>query len=128
MSNLVLVQPRADGEGRLALDILRKELQARTGLCPSVAPEAPDGAFVAVGTEGELDAWQDALRALPTPGPEGYRLCVLSREPLQAVVCGADARGCLYGCGTPEELAGATRLARTPAEAADAILELAGRA
>lgn len=36
--------------------------------------------------------------------------------------------GCLYGCGTPEELAGATRLARTPAEAADAILELAGRA
>lgn len=99
MSNLVLVQPRADGEGRLALDILRKELQARTGLCPSVAPEAPDGAFVAVGTEGELDLWQDALRALPAPGPEGYRLCVLGTEPLRAVVCGADARGCLYGCG-----------------------------
>lgn len=36
--------------------------------------------------------------------------------------------GCLYGCGTLEELAGATRLARTPAEVGDAVVELAGRA
>ena len=61
MSNLVLVQPRADGEGRLALDILRKELQARTGLCPSVAPEAPDGAFVAVGVEPQTKLVENQL-------------------------------------------------------------------
>lgn len=36
--------------------------------------------------------------------------------------------GCLYGCGAPGELDGATRLARTPEEVGDAILEIAGRA
>lgn len=36
--------------------------------------------------------------------------------------------GCLYGCGTLEELAGATRLARTPEEVGSAVLELAARA
>ncbi len=35
--------------------------------------------------------------------------------------------GCLYGCGTAEELAGATRLVHTPQEVADALLDLVAR-
>ena len=47
------------------------------------------------------------------------------KDLILARACGLPSVGCLYGCGTPEELAGATRLARTPAEVGDALLDLA---
>ncbi len=98
--NIVLVQPKAASGLRRAVGILREEIEKRVGSPVSVTEEIPaQGAWIALGLADELTSWSEPLSALDAPGAEGYRVLVLSQEPVQAVVCGSDERGLLYGCG-----------------------------
>lgn len=100
MSSIVLVHPKAMPRTCRAADILREELEKRVGISVPMADMVPaQGAWIALGLANELIPWAEALATLETPGAEGYRVLVVSAEPLQAVVCGADERGLLYGCG-----------------------------
>ena len=100
MSELILVQLDPASPGHQALSILQKEIEARIKVNVAISADIPShGAFIAVGIREELGAWEKALDSLEAPGAEGWRLYVLSKEPLQVIVCGADRRGCLYGCG-----------------------------
>lgn len=100
MNNVVLVHPGMADEACQAVEILQDEIQKRTGLTLDICDrQGPDSAFIAVGTAQTLSQWAELLDALETPGAEGFRLKVICREPLQVLVCGADRRGCLYGCG-----------------------------
>lgn len=79
-----------------ALDMLRDEVEARTGLRWSIGSELPEAGTAAIAIRAELRP------QLPPPdSPEGYRLAAFHDATGRPVVIalGADARGVLYAVG-----------------------------
>lgn len=80
-------------------EVLREELQRRTGTAPALSTAWPDrGVVIAIASTRDVPGWTgvpDGERR-----PEGYRLTVTRTAERTVVwVLGADARGTLFGAG-----------------------------
>jgi hypothetical protein len=85
--------------------VLREELQTRTGTLPALSSDWPEGGVViAVSSTRAVTGWRltpaPPVAGAPDQRPEGYRV-TLSRAPQRTIiwVLGADARGTLFGVG-----------------------------
>lgn len=98
----IVIGAAATAGDRLAADVLREEIHARTGLdWPVVTTWPADGPIVAIAerrTPGTREERPDLDRAAGRP--EGYRLAVRQQgnRPVAWIV-GADRRGTLFGVG-----------------------------
>jgi hypothetical protein len=98
----IVIAPRATPGDELAAQVLKEEMQARTGLDWPIATAWPAaGAVVAIA--GRSTAWPEINRPdLPEAAarPEGFRL-LSERQGDRAVawILGADRRGALFGVG-----------------------------
>ncbi|HWC91350.1 MAG TPA: hypothetical protein VG433_16890, partial [Pirellulales bacterium] len=104
-SHAVLVTPSQLGRvEQKAVQVLREEIQKRTGIDLKRAAQWPDDArcVIAVGLQSAVKSFSGPFAAefeKARIGSEGFALAV-KREPRAAVVlCAADARGLLYGIG-----------------------------
>ncbi len=87
-----------------AVQVLREEIEERTGLQLELSKRWPGGSgpIVVVGTREALPALHTSLEFLrdtPDPGAEGFTLEIRGGSPPVVVVAGADPRGVLYGVG-----------------------------
>ena len=91
---------------KAASEVLREELQKRTGVIPELATTWPErGVTIALTSTRSVPGWRvappDAPSAdAPERRSEGYRLTI-TRNPGQTIVwvLGADGRGTLFGVG-----------------------------
>jgi hypothetical protein len=93
----------ADLETR-SVQVLKEEIQKRTGLELAVATRWPGGPgpIIVVGIREGLPALHaslEFLRDAPAPGAEGFTVTVRGGSPPIVVVAGEDPRGVLYGVG-----------------------------
>jgi hypothetical protein len=92
-------RPAGAGVERLAADVLREEIEKRTGLVWTTSDQWPaQGVAVAIAV-GSAPEWGASMPALAMR-PEAYRLVSGTREGRPVIwILGADARGALFGVG-----------------------------
>ena len=101
----VLWAPGGDRVDEKAIQVLREEIEKRTGVVLRRTNTVPSATtpFIAVGRRAELRLLDPTLDCGPDIGehlrPEGFSIVVQSRPKAMAVIAGADGRGVLYGVG-----------------------------
>ena len=118
----IVVPRRAAGDAageRLAADVLREEIEKRTGFAWRTSEQWPtDGVAVAIAV-GAVPEWGSSMPAVATR-PEAYRLVSGTRGGRPVVwIVGADARGALFGVGRLLRTLSWTRGSATLAAAVD---------
>jgi hypothetical protein len=104
-SSATIVSPsEATPLEKKSLQVLKEEIEKRTGLELAVATRWPEGSgpIIVVGAREVLPALHaslEFLRETVGPGAEGYTLAVRGGTPPVAIVAGEDPRGVLYGVG-----------------------------
>ena len=91
---------------KAAGQVLREELQRRTGIAPELTTSWPQrGTTIALSSSRSVPGWrltppQPSAAGAPEVRPEGFRLTI-TRQAEQTIVwvLGADGRGTLFGAG-----------------------------
>ena len=91
---------------KAAGQVLREELQRRTGIAPELTTSWPQrGTTIALSSSRSVPGWrltppQPSAASAPEVRPEGFRLTI-TRQAEQTIVwvLGADGRGTLFGAG-----------------------------